>query len=110
MRTETGFLNHRPAQAYYEYTVLSNKTGPVMEGKDFASKSPDRQWGALVFKGTRVPVERIMSYLKHNHTVDAALAEFPSVERGQVEAFLDYALQRLEADVEEHEAVNANPA
>ncbi len=81
-----------------------------MEGKDLASKSPDRQWGALVFKGTRVPVERIVSYLKHNHTVDAALAEFPTVERKQVEAFLDYALERLDADVEEQEAANADPA
>jgi uncharacterized protein (DUF433 family) len=45
--------------------------------------------GALVFTGTRVPVDNLIDYLKGGHSIDDFLDGFPSVERWQVEAFLE---------------------
>ncbi len=80
-----------------------------MRAESFASKDPSVQWGELVFAGTRVPVARIVNGLKHNHTIDAVLADYPGVSRGQVEAFLDHALATLENEVEEEKTADASP-
>jgi uncharacterized protein (DUF433 family) len=74
-----------------------------MNTDDFASKDPGVQWGELVFAGTRVPVARIVSGLKHNHSLEAILADYPGVKREQVEAFLDYAFASLEKEVSEND-------
>lgn len=72
-----------------------------MNADDFASKDPGVQWGELVFAGTRVPVARIVNGLKNNHSIEAILADYPGVERAQVDAFLDHALASLEKEVSE---------
>lgn len=54
--------------------------------------------GALVFAGTRVPVQILIDYLKAGETLDRFLDGFPSVSREQAEAFLEQALHAVEAE------------
>lgn len=60
------------------------------------SRDPDVHSGDLVFAGTRVPVETLVDYLKHGRTVEEFLEGFPSVERWQVEAYLDLSPDAIE--------------
>lgn len=53
------------------------------------SRDPEIHSGDLVFAGTRVPVDALIDYLKAGESVDEFLTDFPTVERWQVEAFLD---------------------
>ena len=55
--------------------------------------------GALVFKGTRVPVQTLIDYLKSGETLDRFLDGFPSVKREQAEAYLELTLGQAEAHV-----------
>jgi uncharacterized protein (DUF433 family) len=45
--------------------------------------------GALVFVGTRVPVETLLDYLKAGESVDDFLEGFPTVSREQVIGLLE---------------------
>jgi uncharacterized protein (DUF433 family) len=45
--------------------------------------------GALVFVGTRVPVETLLDYLKAGESVDDFLEGFPTVSREQVVGLLE---------------------
>lgn len=47
--------------------------------------------GTPVFKGTRVPVETLLDYLKAGDSIEEFLEGFPTVTREQVIAFLDEA-------------------
>jgi uncharacterized protein (DUF433 family) len=60
------------------------------------SRDPEVHSGALVFAGTRVPVETFVDYLKAGHSVDEFVADFPTVERWQVEAYLDLSPEALD--------------
>jgi uncharacterized protein (DUF433 family) len=53
--------------------------------------------GALVFKGTRVPVKALFENLEDGARVDDFLEWFPGVTREQVEAVLRHAEQSLAA-------------
>lgn len=44
--------------------------------------------GTPVFAGTRVPVEALFDYLKHNRTIEYFLEQYPTVKREQVEQLL----------------------
>ena len=44
--------------------------------------------GALVFAGTRVPVDILIDYLKAGETLERFLEGFSTVTREQAEAFL----------------------
>lgn len=63
---------------------------------DIISKDPAVVSGALVFRGTRVPVQHLVDYLKSGETLDRFLEGFPTVTREQAEAYLQLTL--LEAD------------
>ena len=56
---------------------------------------PERMSGQPCFKGTRVPVQTPLDYLKAGETIDDFLEGFPSVPRDQVIAFLEMAKDRL---------------
>lgn len=60
------------------------------------SRDPEVHSGDLVFTGTRVPVDTLIDYLKHGHSIEDFLAGFPSVQRWQVEAFLDLSADGIE--------------
>lgn len=55
------------------------------------TSSPNVMSGTPVFAGTRVPVQTLLDYLKAGESIDDFLEGFPTVERGQVIAFLEAA-------------------
>lgn len=60
------------------------------------SRDPDIVSGALVFKGTRVPVQTLIDYLKSGETLDRFIDGFPTVSREQAEAYLELTLGEAE--------------
>jgi len=62
------------------------------------SRDPEVVSGALVFAGTRVPVQILIDYLKGGETLDRFLEGFPTVSREQAEAFLEEAPHAVEAE------------
>jgi uncharacterized protein (DUF433 family) len=60
-------------------------------------RDPGKVSGALVFKGTRVPVKALFENLEDGARVDDFLEWFPGVTRGQVEAVLRHAELSLAA-------------
>lgn len=68
-----------------------------MNISDVLTSNPEIVSGAVVFKGTRVPVAGLFEYLRAGDTLDEFLLDFPTVERQQVEAVI----QLAGADVEQ---------
>jgi uncharacterized protein (DUF433 family) len=62
-----------------------------MSNAEIVTISPEIMSGTPVFKGTRVPVQNLLDYLKAGDSIDDFLDGFPSVSREQVIAFLDAA-------------------
>ena len=60
------------------------------------SRDPEIHSGDLVFAGTRVPVDTLIDYLKAGDSIDDFLEGFPTVERWQVEAFLELSPQAVD--------------
>jgi len=56
---------------------------------DVITKNPDVLGGTPVFRGTRVPFQSLLDYLKSGQTLDEFLDDFPTVTR-------DAAVQALE--------------
>ena len=72
----------------------------AIELRKVVSRDPEVHSGDLVFAGTRVPVDTLVDYLKADHSVEEFLIDFPSVERWQIESYLDLSpdgLDRLRA-------------
>lgn len=67
-----------------------------MEVTDVLSRDPEVMSGAVVFKGTRVPVSALFEYLQAGDPLDAFMADFPTVEREQAEAVIRLAGEDLE--------------
>ena len=62
------------------------------------SADPDVMSGALVFRGTRVPVDALIENLEAGLTLDEFLDNFPTVSRPQAVEVLEHwrrTLQRL---------------
>ncbi|MDE0206406.1 MAG: DUF433 domain-containing protein [Candidatus Tectomicrobia bacterium] len=59
-------------------------------------RDPDIHSGDLVFAGTRVPVDNFVSYLKGDHTIQEFLLDYPTVERWQIESYLELSTQSLD--------------
>ena len=55
--------------------------------------------GTPVFRGTRVPLRNLLDYLEDDSMVDEFLADFPTVSRGQVIAFLEQTGEKIAAAV-----------
>ena len=53
--------------------------------------------GALVFAGTRVPVEILIQHLVTGDSLNTFLADFPIVSREQATAFLQMTLEIADA-------------
>ena len=67
-----------------------------MREEDVVSRNPDVMNGALVFKGTRVPVESLIQHLAAGDSLDDFLEGFPSVSREQAVAYLRKTLEAAE--------------
>ncbi|MBE9156963.1 DUF433 domain-containing protein [Nodosilinea sp. LEGE 06152] len=61
----------------------------MLRNSSVLSISSEVMGGALVFAGTRVPVETFFDYLKAGESVDDFLEGFPSVSREQVVGLLE---------------------
>ena len=57
--------------------------------------NPDIMHGTPCFSGTRVPVQTFLDYLAEGDSLDAFLADFPSVKREQATGLLALAQERL---------------
>ncbi|TVQ12677.1 MAG: DUF433 domain-containing protein [Leptolyngbya sp. DLM2.Bin27] len=60
----------------------------MLRDSSIVSMSSEVMGGALVFAGTRVPVETLLDYLKAGESIDDFLAGFPTVSREQVVGLL----------------------
>jgi uncharacterized protein (DUF433 family) len=52
------------------------------------SSNPGVLGGAVVFRGTRVPVQTFVDYLADGYSLEEFLEFFPSVDRTDAEAFM----------------------
>jgi uncharacterized protein (DUF433 family) len=66
-----------------------------MEAKDVLSSDPDIVSGAVVFKGTRVPVDILFAHLAAGDSLEVFLRDFPTVHRAQAKAVLQLAADDL---------------
>jgi uncharacterized protein (DUF433 family) len=68
-----------------------------MKEREIISRDPEVMNGALVFSGTRVPVETLIQHLKAGDSLDDFLEGFPSVSREQAVAYLEMTLEAADA-------------
>ncbi len=68
-----------------------------MREEDVVSRNPNVMNGALVFKGTRVPVEILIQHLTAGDSLDDFLDDFPGVSREQAIAYLKMAEEKADA-------------
>ena len=85
--------------AGYAKRSSSTNENTVMDRVRIVSDHPDVVSGALVFAGTRVPVQILIDYLNEGETLGLFLEGFPTVSREQAEAFLEVALHAVEAEM-----------
>lgn len=57
--------------------------------------NPEVLGGAPVFRGTRVPIQALLDYLKAGQSITDFLEGFPTVTREQVIAFLEEAKEKV---------------
>ena len=69
-----------------------------MDVRRVVTCDPNVVSGALVFAGTRVPVQILIDYLKSGETLDRFLDGFPTVSREQAEAFLEEAMHAVKVE------------
>lgn len=63
--------------------------GPELS--EIVEVSADVMSGVPVFRGTRVPVQTLLDHLEAGDSLDAFLADFPTVHRAQAIQFLELA-------------------
>lgn len=65
-----------------------------MNPNKVVSRNPDVMNGALVFAGTRVPVDTLIQHLAAGDSLEEFLEDFPTVQREQAVAYLEMALEK----------------
>ncbi len=70
-----------------------------MQKEQIISQNPRVMPGALVFAGTRVPVEILIQYLVSGDSLDTFLSDFPTVSHEQAVAYLEMTLEYANARV-----------
>ncbi len=63
--------------------------------KPLVTSSDEVMSGAVVFTGTRVPVETLLDYLEEGDTLDHFLEDFPTVSREHAIAVLELAKESV---------------
>ncbi len=76
----------------------------VVKITDVLSSDPEIVSGAVVFKGTRVPLDTMFEHLAAGDSLEVFLADFPTVERTQAEAALNLAADDLKQFFARHAA------
>ncbi len=64
-----------------------------MRTENIVSRHPEIMNGALVFAGTRVPVEILIQHLTAGDSLGTFLEDFPTVTREQAVAYLESTLE-----------------
>jgi uncharacterized protein (DUF433 family) len=67
-----------------------------MKISDVLSTDPEVMSGAVVFKGTRVPLSAVFENLAAGRSLAEVLDDFPTVEQAQAEAALLLAVESFE--------------
>ena len=62
---------------------------------DAVERNNEKVGGALVFRGTRVPVSALFENLKDGASIEQFLGWFPGVERHQIESVLEHEVKTL---------------
>ena len=70
-----------------------------MKKEDVVSRDPEVVGGALVFSGTRVPVEVLIQHLTAGDTLEKFLEDFPGVSREQAIAYLEMTPEAVDAHI-----------
>ena len=65
------------------------------ESESVIVQDPDIHSGEPVFRGTRVPFQKLLDYLEGGETLDEFLQQFPGVSRSQAVAALEEAKASL---------------
>ena len=68
-----------------------------MKREQIISRDPEVMNGALVFAGTRVPVEILIQHFVAGDSLDKFLDDFPTVSREQAIAYLKMTLETADA-------------
>lgn len=68
-----------------------------MKKEHVVSRNPEVMNGALVFEGTRVPVEILIQHLAAGDSLDDFLEGFPGVSREQAVAYLEMTPEAVDA-------------
>ncbi len=68
-----------------------------MDRQQVVSRNPEVMNGALVFAGTRVPVEILVQHLAAGDRIGKFLDDFPTVSREQAVGYLEMTLRQAEA-------------
>ena len=68
---------------------------PKLSLHEIVRVSPHIMHGIPCFAGTRVPVQTLLDYVAEGDTINAFLADFPSVKREQATGLLALAQERL---------------
>ena len=69
----------------------------LMKKKQIISRNPNVMSSALVFAGTRVPVEILIQHLTAGDSLNKFLDDFPTVSREQAVAYLKMTLEVADA-------------
>jgi uncharacterized protein (DUF433 family) len=69
----------------------------VVKVESVVSRNPKVMNGALVFEGTRVPVEILIQHLAADDSLDDFLDNFPTVTRRQAVAYLEMTPEAVDA-------------
>jgi len=56
---------------------------------------PDICHGQLIFAGTRIPVQSVLTFLKMGYSMDQLLAEWPELRREAIEEAVELASEAL---------------
>ena len=64
--------------------------------EEVVQRDPEIHSGDLVFTGTRVPVDSLVSYLKGGYSIEEFLQDYPTVKRWQLESYLELSPQGLD--------------
>ena len=68
-----------------------------MNKEEVVSRNPKVMNGALVFAGTRVPVEILIQHLAAGDSLEVFLDDFPTVTREQAVAYLEMTPEAVDA-------------
>lgn len=68
-----------------------------MVAQPVCHSDPEIMSGALVFVGTRVPVQALWDYLEAGHSLEVFLEHFPTVTREQAVRLMESAAEMVQA-------------